>query len=486
MDVPLTRELAFLVEYLDLPEAVGDPSATWETFQLRHLNNTALLGIALKSRQVGESWLFAAESIASACLNPRTPHLFVSINQEEAGEKVRYAKAILEALDAEVRPKLIIDNRLELELENGSRLISHPCRAVRGKAKAKIYLDEFAHYPNDREIYQSAIPIISKGGFVRIGSSPLGAQGMFWEIYTQSLRKYPGYARWAVPWWSVRALCKDVKMAEQIAMSMTTDERVQTFGTERLFQIYENVPLDDFQQEFECAWLDEAVSFIDWNLIKRNQVLAAQEKHWYKKVRGVDQALQAINDVREASTRARIEPAFIGGMDIGRTKDTTEIILLGQNPYSPALPYRLGITLDRVEFEEQKNVVSKLLSTLPITGFLIDRSGIGMNLAEDMSKKFPAVQGVDFTNSSKQLWAIETKLRFERGEIPIPLERELMYQIHSIKRKVTEGKSLSFDTSGNEKHHADMFWALALALWSGKTETRTATVGRNPFKKHRG
>ena len=146
----LSPTLAFLVEYLDLPEAVGDPDARWETFQLKHLNNPSLLAIELKARQVGFSWLSAAEAVASASLEPRIPHIFVSINQDEAAEKIRYAKQVIEALDKDVRPRLLRDNAFELEFQNGSRLISHPCRPVRGKAKAKIYLDEFAHYPNDK------------------------------------------------------------------------------------------------------------------------------------------------------------------------------------------------------------------------------------------------------------------------------------------------------------------------------------------------
>jgi len=190
--VNLTPALTFLVEYLNLPEAVGDPDATWETFQLEHLNNPSLLAIEQKARQVGWSWMAAAESVATGLLYKRTPHIFVSINQEEASEKIRYAKSVIEALDKEVRPRrLIIDNTFELEFPNGSRLISHPCRPPRGKSRAHVYLDEFAHYPNDRAIYQAAMPVLSKGGKIRIGSSPLGARGMFWEIYSESMRKYP-------------------------------------------------------------------------------------------------------------------------------------------------------------------------------------------------------------------------------------------------------------------------------------------------------
>jgi len=483
----LSDNLVFLVEHLSLPDAVGDPDAKWENFQLSHLNNPSLLAILSKSRQVGFSWLSAADSVANSINNPGTPHIFVSINQDEAGEKIRYAKAVIEALDADVRPKLKTDNRFELEFSNGSRLISHPCRPVRGKAKAVIYLDEFAHYPNDREIYQSALPAISKGGKMRIGSSPLGARGVFWEISTEAFRKYPGYVRGMVPWWLTSSMCKDVKMATLVAPALPTEDRVYAFGTPRLIQIFENMILEDFQQEYECAWLDEAVSWIDWDLIKRNQALAADEKLWYRKVRGVDAAMQAVNEVARQCIEARIEPTLVGGMDIGRKHDTTEIILLGKNSQLSSLPYRLHISLDRVEFAQQKAVVRKVLDVLPVTNFLIDDSGLGMQLAEDISGQYPQAQGITFTNDRKALWAVEAKLRCQRAEAQIPLERDLAYQIHSIRRKVTGAASSTFDTEANEKHHADMFWAWALALWAGKSDgAAKVRVTPNPLARRRG
>jgi phage FluMu gp28-like protein len=282
-------------------------------------------------------------------------------------------------------------------------------------------------------------------------------------------------------------MCKDTRTAAYEAPEMVTEDRVAKFGTPRLIQIFENMLLDDFQQEYECAWLDEAVSWIDWELIKRNQSLAADGKLWYRKVRGVDAAMQAVNEVAQMCIEARIEPTLVGGMDIGRKHDTTEIILLGKNSHIDALPYRLHVSLDRVEFSYQKAVVKKILDVLPVTNFLIDESGLGMQLAEDIEQEHPQAQGITFTNASKELWAVEAKLRCQKAEAQIPLERDLAYQIHSIRRKVTSANTSTFDTEGNEKHHADMFWAWALALWAGKSHgAMTAKTGKTPLRKFRG
>lgn len=463
-----TARAAFLVEYLDLAAATGDPNAKWEPFQFEHLNNDGLFGIATKSRQVGWSWLAAAESVAEACLIPRIPFVFVSISQDEATEKIRYAKQVIEALDREVRPKLVIDNRLSLELANGSRLMSYPCRRLRGISKARVYLDEFAHYKNDREIYESALPVTTKGGRIRIGSSPLGATGVFWEVFTQTIRPYPGYRRSRVPWWMTRALCRDVRAASIEALVMLTEERLEKFGTERIRQIYDNLPRESFAQEYECDWVDESVSWITWEEIKRNQ--DENLLHW--KAASVDKALAVIEEMAQAVQEGKIEGALAGGVDVGRTRMATELILVGKSTANK-LPYRLGVTLTNVEFDDQRAVLDKALKILPVTKMYIDRNGLGMQLAEQMQKTHKVrAEGVSFTNESKEVWSVEIKVRLQRNEVSLPLDRDLSYQIHSIKKTTTASKHSVFDAVANEKHHADKYWALALAVSAAKTTKR--------------
>ena len=79
-----------------------------------------------------------------------------------------------------------------------------------------VYLDEYAHVRDDVKIYTAALPVISKGEgrrLLRVGSSPMGASGRFWEIFEQKLRQYPGYTRKRTPWWQVWAFCDNVAEA---------------------------------------------------------------------------------------------------------------------------------------------------------------------------------------------------------------------------------------------------------------------------------
>jgi len=455
---------ADFLEFIDLPLAANVPDARWEPFQIGFLNNCTRWGIDVKGRQIAWSFTAALDAVIDGILEPDTVHVFVSINQDEAKEKIRYARAIIDAIDPPVRPELIRDSQTELEFANASRLISHPCRPPRGKPRARIYLDEMAHYPEgmDREIYRAALPATVKGdGYIRIGSSPLGARGLFWEIAAESLRRYPGYAghRRYIPWWQVRALCRDVRVAAQIAPAMPTAERVYQLGTLALIDIFENMFLEDFCQEYECAWVDEATAWISWDLIKRNQ--AAEHLWWH--ARSTAEAAAMVPEILAAIRARRCEAAFAGGIDVGRKHDLTEFMVIGKGT-TDQLPLRFSVSLNRVPYDEQQNCFQDLISRLPFTQVLIDQNGIGAQLAENLGRLTGTAKGVDFTNASKEVWAVEARVQFERGNVPIPMDRDLAYQIHSIKKKITAAKHNVFDTEGNEKHHADKFWALALAL----------------------
>ena len=45
----------------------------------------------------------------------------------------------------------------------------------------------------------------------------------------------------------------------------------------------------------------------------------------------------------------------------------------------------------------------------------------------------------------------------------LPADRELQAQIHSIRKITTAAKHSRFDCDANDKHHADKYWAFALA-----------------------
>lgn len=477
--VAKTQRCQFLVDNLDLEAASGFPGARWEHFQLELLQNDNIFGVEVKSRQIAWSFASACDAVADGILGGISS-VFVSINLDEAKEKIRYSKNVIEALPKSMRPRLITDNRTELEFHNGARLISLPATAPRGKAQMNVYLDEFAHVRDDVLIYTAALPMITKGSRrLRMASSPMGASGRFWEVATESIRKYPGYTRKLTPWWEVHAFCLNVKEARKLAPTLTTFQRVEMFGNERIKAIYANLPEEDFQQEYECVFVDESTAWITWEEIQDVQDANLVCVTATSREKNIANAMQAIDDLARLVRKGQAESVLVGGLDVGRTRNTTELFLVGMNMLG-SFPLRLAITLDMMDFDSQRDVVAYAMQKLPIIGVLVDQNGIGRNLAETLERMFPGkIAGVDFTHQSKLVWATDAKTLIQQRKTPLPAEREIAYQIHSIKRTITGSKNLVFDTARNEKHHADKFWAWALALATARvvgTPAQTQTV----------
>jgi phage FluMu gp28-like protein len=174
-------------------------------------------------------------------------------------------------------------------------------------------------------------------------------------------------------------------------------------------------------------------------------------------------ALAAIDNAARLIAQGQFEQTLAGGMDVGRTRNTTELFFVGKSDTSGLL-LRLMLTLPNTTFDSQLAVIDHALAVLPVTKLLIDRTGLGMHLAEQATQHHGSrAEGVTFTNELKELWSVELKVQMQKSLLALPLDRDLTYQLHSLKKTPTPGHHLSFDALTNERHHADKYWALALA-----------------------
>ena len=64
----------------------------------------------------------------------------------------------------------------------------------------------------------------------------------------------------------------------------------------------------------------------------------------------------------------------------------------------------------------------------------------------------------------------------EDGEIIIPDDKDLINDIHSVKRHVTASGGFRFDAERTSKGHADRFWALGMAHHSAKRKPISVKV----------
>jgi len=437
----------------------GNESFEFDWWQDWYIQTDHQFLIANKSRRVGWSFTTALKGVLNA-LDPGNAGYtkqFVSYSMEDAKEKIAVAREFYMSIPSILRPKkLVSDSKTILEFEDTnhrsrSRLISWPCKAPRGKG-GDISLDEFAFHAKDKEIYIGALPVISRGGSLEIGSTPFGNKGYFHDILVDE-KQFPQFKRMFIFWWDSPALCRDVNRAVDDSKYLSTRNLVPKYGTAIIRQIFDSMALEDFQQEYEGAFRDELASFIPLSMIQACTPLGDEELVAFKTI---DDFILGYNPDEHGYLYA--------GYDVGRTNDASELVIIGYDADKSLKRVLASISFKQVKFEVQEENLSGLLKELPIHRLCIDSTGLGMMLAEKLEDRFPRkVEPVTFSGPVKEELAEPMWVGFDKREFVLPADRELHKQIHAIKKSVTASKTARFDCDHNETHHSDKFWAFALA-----------------------
>lgn len=472
------ERLNFLYAYCKF----DDKPLVLDVWQEDFITSTKQFISILKSRRTGFSFATALKGLSKAMDPGRQKYVkqFVSYNESDALEKIRYAKEFYDSMPKWARKPLVTGNKSELEFldVNGkttSRLISMPCRPPRGKG-GDISLDEFGIFlpKMSKQVYTAALYVILRGGAIEVGSTPLGKIGQFYEICTDK-EKYPDYQRFSVPWWFANALCNDVSTAVVEAPEMNTAERVEKFGTATLKNIFANNVIEDFQQECECSFIDTAESYITLEEIYSctpgmNEDLQIEDSLEFadfgENETNFNKELKIYNSIDDMCTMPYIperDGTLYIGYDVAKKRDATSIFLLGQLPNGLKKVYGYE-ELRAKDFEYQIDCIRKLLKTLPIRRVCLDSTGMGMPICERLEKEFGnKIEGVMFNTDIKEVMAQGIKIGLQRKEFLLPNDKNLHHQIHSIRRIPTIGGHFRYDANRDENGHADSFWAFALA-----------------------
>lgn len=427
--------------------------------------------IVNKSRQVGFSFLTAAESLARSHMDLGNRSIHVSYNLSDAKEKISTARALWAELPIRYQLKLVVDTKTEIAFEDSrgrkrSRIISNPSRPPRGKT-GDVYLDELAHCANDREVYKGATALILRsGGQLTIVSTPLGQRGVFWQIYKEKVKEYGRYQRFCVPWWFCEVFCVDVPRAAAEAGSMECADRVEQFGTDDIKGQFESLTQEDFRGEFDADFVDEAASYLPFDLI----------------LPCTDPELEPATDPAEVELK-KLKGKLVGGWDIGRVVDLSVITLFDEVGEGPSAERRcvLLAKLSDVPYPVQLRFARRILDELPLARLRIDQTGVGLPLFEILFAEYGSrVEGVSLSRQKKEAIATNLKIQLQRRGLSLPRRRDVTSDLHAI-RRVSSANGFLFRcerTQGERKveGHADIFWSIGLAVFEDKRR-RPARIG---------
>lgn len=349
--------------------------------------------------------------------------LIVSASEKNAQEVLQYAKAWLELANVcGCGLSIEGDSKTELGIAGAGRILSLPQNpnTVRGFA-GDVYLDEFAHHRDAREIYTAAFPATTRGYNLSVVSTPLGESGRYHEL------------------WAGDNDFKQYRVTIHDAVADGLDVDVEA--------IRRNMDAESFRQEYECEFIDERTAYFPYELLLRSTGRMPGE----------------------------YSGSMFFGVDVGRKHDRTAVSVVQQ------LGDKLFVypveAMKNTEFAIQRRAIIQMWHDRRGRRMAVDASGIGMQLAEELRKQLGTVEPVTFTNSVKEELVVRVKRLLEDGNLVLPDgDRDLIADIHSIRKEVTSAGNIRYDAEQNERGHADRFWAMALAVHASGALQRKVSV----------
>lgn len=411
------------------------------------------------------------ETVHAACTRSRYQANIVSVNQEEASDKLRAAAALYASIPDELepygwKPIKFRDAEDALAFHNPpdtSTIISKPgTHAVRGGAKS-VYFDEAAFIEKFDQLYQAGVPAaLRSDNRITVISTPLGESGRYHEIIT-SREKYPGYSIHIIPWWESRYMVRDGALDDAIALcpTMGTEERVREFGNDKLKIIFANIgDIATFRTEMECEFVDETEAFFPWEL-----VTSAKDAT----------LMNTLNFKADAQSEISI------GVDLAKKRDQTVFTVIEHFNDVPEGHPKWEVRYveqTQADYDKQFKRLREITAQTGAKRVSIDETGVGAIFVERAKREGlglnARVEGIVFTHDQKEKWATKFKADLQQKRGRYPAHAELMNQVHGIRRKKSETGFYRF--SGDPD---DIFWSLQLGVYGkGILPVKFYTLGR--------
>lgn len=464
-------ERAVQASAVSVPAAV-EPIVELLAFQKRDVSDPARFTWSNWSRQTGKSFTKSLRRLLRG-IERRRLQVFLSAGERQSRELMMKARQHVQAMKiaAEYREDTFFEGtsikQLELSLPNGVRIVGLPANPMTARGfTGDALLDEFAMHRDDREIWAALFPTVLRGsGELDVCSTPKGVSNKFAD-----LRNNEAFSRSTVT----------IHDAVRDGLDVDVAQLKAAFGDDLLWR-----------QEFECEFLDEALSFLTYEMIRRCE----------------DESLPlpiCIDGAGDPACRAAIEAilaripglgeVFVG-WDVARRRDLS--VLWVDERVDGVLYARLIVEMANIRFRVQYQVLSALLKFPCVLGCSIDSTGIGMQLAEDATEDFGdwRVDGINFASSVqvanvstpvKNKLAGQLRVKTEDCAVRIPECRAIRDDWHSIEKVITTGGNVRFAADRSKDGHADRFWAAALAVdaasgnerpWNGEGVIGARRVG---------
>ncbi|MBK1690990.1 terminase large subunit domain-containing protein [Ectothiorhodospira mobilis] len=411
-------------------------------YQKEFLQDESRYRVVLKARQIGFTYLIGLSAVLGMAAG--RDQVIVSASEDQA--------------------KLVMGNilhhaeRLEVPIEEGkdrevrvagarATALSTNWRTAQGYT-GDVWFDEFAWAPRPDRLWGAVTPAITRvGGRITVCSTPFTPGSLFWKIAENHKGQWEHFSR------------HKITIHDAVAQGMPMPGGIE--------ELRLNFDAATWALFYECQWAEDGSNLLPWSLL---ETIGSPE--------------DPLEEPGAGKSRTRVDRfgRLALGVDVGRVNDRTALVLVGEecDPVTGAFTGKLRVLrwheLAGQTFAAQRAEIANWVASYPIERVAIDRTGLGMQLAEELAGDFPSlVEPRAFTAALKERLALGVLRLAESHHLAIPRDPDFMARLHSVERQATN-TGIRFDAPRDSRGHADAFWALALACERSFPETRRAAV----------
>ena len=139
------------------------------------------------------------------------------------------------------------------------------------------------------------------------------------------------------------------------------------------------------------------------------------------------------------------------GWDIARNRDKSVVWCLKKIPGTDMTVTRAVVEFVNMSLPQQKREATAMMARG--RRMAIDKSGMGLALFEELAEKFYGrIEGVQFTQATKESLAVHGKQQMEHRRTLIPDTDMIRNSFRSVKKSVTATGQARFDADHDERY----------------------------------
>ena len=397
----------------------------------------------LKSRQIGATYYFAHEAFVDA-LTTGHNQIFLSASKKQALQFrsyiVNYAK---QTADVDLKGETI-------KLPNGAELIFLGTNSATAQSyHGNLYFDEVFWVP--------------KFDVMRKVASGMAAQKMYRQTYfsTPTTIAHPAYAFFSgkafnrgrakadkveidISHENLRTgkLCADRQWKQIVTIHDALEGGCNLFNLEDL--LAENSK-EEFEQLFLCQFADDNSSAFKFADLQLCQVDSLEEWHDFKPF------YQRPFGNREVWLG--YDPAFTG--------DRAALCLVAP-PKVEGGDYRVlhWQTFHGMDYETQASRIKQFCDDYNITRIVIDKTGMGSGVFQEVKKFYPMAVGLDYNADLKNEMVLKTQNLIQKRRLKFD-GKEIITSFMTVKKHITgTGRMTYVSDRSEDASHGDISWAI--------------------------